>query len=458
MRPVCVIVGGGISGLTAAYELNARRVPFVLLESSSRFGGLVRTEQAGEFVIDAGPDAILTQKPGAVGLCRELGLELSDVKTPGTFVARRSELHRLPETGIFGIPAQWDEFARTHAFSPLGKFRMAAEYFIRPDAAAATCGDESIASFVRRRFGREALETIGEPLMAGIHSGQADHLSMRALFPRLLQMEQRHGSVLRGIRCARASTPAKGTPLAAVRGGTEQLICALRRTLPPNSLRAGAEVRAIDRGEHWQVHLSGGSRLDARAVILATPPRITTRLLREAEPLVSETCGRIRSVPLVTVALGYDRADVPHPLAGSGFVAPKAERAGVSAMSWVTSKWHDRAPENRVLLRAFLGGARDEAVLDRSDDDLTRTVMTDAQRYLGIVSKPLVTRVYRWPHAGIQLDVGHVALMDEIESRLDCSPGLFVSAAGFRGVGIADCVADARLQAARAASVLAGSW
>ena len=453
MRPVCVIVGGGISGLTAAYELNARHVPFVLLESSTRFGGLVRTDLAGEFVIDAGPDAILTHKAGAIELCRELDVELSPMKTPGTFVARRNELHKLPESGVFGLPAKWGEFARTRAFSPLGKFRMAAEYFMPRGAAAATSSDESIASFVRRRFGREALETIGEPLMAGIHGGMADQLSMRALFPRFLQMEQRHGSVLRGVRRARASAAAPTAPLASVRGGTERLICALRRALPSGCLRAGAEVRAIDRGDDWQVHLADGTRLDARAVILATPPRITTRLLREAEPLVSETCGRIRSVPFVTVALGYDRADVPHPLAGSGFVAPKAEHAGASAISWVTSKWRDRAPENRVLLRAFLGGARDEAVLDHPDDDLTRTVMADARRYLGIVARPLLARVYRWPHAGVQLDVGHLALMEEIESRLDASRGLFVSAAGFRGVGIADCVADARLQAARAAII-----
>lgn len=452
MRPVCVIVGGGISGLTAAYELHTRRVPFLLLESSRRFGGVIHTENAGEFVIDAGPDAIVTQKPGAVALCRELGVELAPVKTPGTFVARGGALWRLPEAGAFGIPADWRGMARTHAFSPLGKIRMAAEYFIPPRGPVAAADDESIASFVLRRFGREALTTIGEPLMAGIHSGGAEQLSMRALFPRFLQLEQQYGSVLRGVRCASGAAGRPTSPFASVQGGTEQLVDALRNALPAECLRTGVDVRAVGRGDQWQVHLADGERLQAGAVLIATPPRVAARMLREAEPVVSEACGRIRSVPIVTVAVGYDRAAVAHPLAGSGFVVPSTEHASLTAMSWVTSKWHDRAPDNRVLLRAFLGGARDQAVLDRSDDAIVSSVKKDARRYLGISAEPLITRVYRWQHAGVQLDVGHLNLMDEIESRLAVAPGLGISAAGFRGVGIADCVADARTQAAKLSS------
>jgi protoporphyrinogen/coproporphyrinogen III oxidase len=449
MRPVCVIVGGGISGLAAAYELHTRRVPFLLLESSRRFGGVIHTEHAGEFVIDAGPDAILTQKPGAVALCRELGVELAPVNTPGTFVARGGALRRLPEAGAFGIPADWRGMAHTQAFSPLGKIRMAAEYFIPPRGPAAASDDESIASFVRRRFGREALATIGEPLMAGIHSGGAEHLSMRALFPRFLQLEQQYGSVLRGVHCASGTEGRATSPFACVQGGTEQLVTALRNALPSECLRAGVDVRAVERGDQWEVRLADGERLQACAVMIATPPRVAARVLREAEPLVSEACGRIRSVPIVTVAVGYDRASVAHPLAGSGFVVPSAEQASVTAMSWVTSKWRNRAPDNRVLLRGFLGGARDEAVFDRSDDAIVSGVEEDARRYLGISAKPLITRVYRWPHGGMQLDVGHLNLMDEIESRLAVARGLRMSAAGFRGVGIADCVADARTQAAK---------
>ena len=452
MRPVCVI-GGGISGLAAAHELHARRVPFVLLESSPRLGGVIRTDNSGEFVIDAGPDAILTHKPGAVALCRELGVALAPVKTSGTFVARAGALQRLPDAGAFGIPADWQGMMRTHAFSPLGKIRIAAEYFMPPSRAAGATDDESIASFVLRRFGREALTTIGEPLMAGIHSGGAEQLSMRALFPRFLQLEQQYGSVLRGVRRGRtAAAGGASSPFASVEGGTERLITALRDSLPAECLRTGVGVRAVERADRWYVHLANGEHVQASAVLIATPPRITARLLREAEPMVSEACGRIRSVPIVTVAVGYDRRSVDHPLAGSGFVVPSAEHASVTAMSWITSKWHNRAPDNRVLLRAFLGGARDETALDRSDDQIILEVKKDVRRYLGISAEPLVARVYRWPHAGVQLDVGHLNLMDEIESRLAEAPGLGVSAAGFRGVGIADCVTDARAQAAKLSS------
>ena len=452
MRPVCVIVGGGISGLAAAYELHARRVPFLLLESSRRFGGVIRTENSGEFVIDAGPDAILTQKPGAVALCGELGVALAPVKTPGTFVVRAGALQRLPDAGAFGIPADWRGMARTRAFSPLGKIRMAAEYFLPPGGPVGPTEDESIASFVLRRFGREALMTIGEPLMAGIHSGGAEQLSMRALFPRFLQLEQQYGSVLRGVRSGRTAAAGATSPFASVQGGTEQLITALREALPAESLRTGVGVRAVERADQWNVHLADGERVQTSAVLIATPPRVTAMLLREAEPMVSEACGRIRSVPIVTVAVGYDRGSVEHPLAGSGFVVPAAEHASVTAMSWITSKWRNRAPDNRVLLRAFLGGARDEGVINRADDLIVSDVKKDVRRYLGISDEPLVTRVYRWPHAGVQLDVGHLNLMNEIESRLADAPGLGVSAAGFRGVGIADCVADARAQAAKLSS------
>ena len=455
MRPVCVIVGGGISGLAAAYELHASKVPFLLVESAHRFGGLIRTETIDEFVIDAGPDAILTQKPGGVALCRTLGVELSPVKSPGTFIARRDALRLLPEAGMFGIPTDWRGFARTRAFSTVGKFRMAAEYFLPPLRPAPARNDESIASFVARRFGLEAMETIGEPLMAGIHGGSAARLSMRALFPRVLDFEQRDGSVIRGIRRARRHSGAQQSPFASVRGGTEALVTALVDAMPRESLIRGIEVRAIERASHWRIHLSNGDCLQAPAVLIATPPRVVKRLLVDAEPVLSELCGRVRDVSLVTVSLGYDKRAVRHPLAGSGFVVPASERAHVTAVTWIRPKWPDRAPAECVLLRAFLGGARDAGAIDRSDTELIGSVRDDFRRYPADYRSTQVARVFRWPHAGPQLDVGHLELMDGVSARLHDTPGLFLSAAGFRGVGIADCVADARAQAAAAAAYCA---
>jgi protoporphyrinogen/coproporphyrinogen III oxidase len=313
MQPQCVIVGGGISGLSAAYELQRRGVPFVLVEGSSRFGGLIRTEVENDFVIDAGPDAILTHKTGGVALCGELGVDLLPVKTPGTFVARRGALHRLPETGIFGIPTDWQGFLRTRAFSTTEKFRMAAEYFIPPLRPVDPSRDESIASFIGRRFGREAVRTIGDPLMAGIHSGRADQLSMRALFPRLLDLEEREGSVIRGIRRAPRHTAAAQSPFVCVRGGTAALVKALVAALPRESLMTCAEVRGLELGDLWRIHLASGACLEAPATLLASPPRVAAVLLRDADSPLSKRCAQVRDVSLVTVALGYERQAVRRP-------------------------------------------------------------------------------------------------------------------------------------------------
>jgi protoporphyrinogen/coproporphyrinogen III oxidase len=453
MRPVCVIVGGGISGLAAAYELHSRRVPFVLLEGSARFGGLVRTEIVDRFVIDAGPDAILTLKPAGIALCRELGVDLLPVRTPGTFIARGSRLERLPESGAFGIPFDWRGFAGTRAFSTAGKFRMAAEYFLPASPPDTPHRDESIAKFVGRRFGREAVQVIAEPLMAGIHGGDAECLSMRALFPRFVDLERREGSVIRGLR--RVQQQGGGqlpAPFASVRGGTEALITALIDLLPRENLMVKTPVRGIERADMWRVHLADGNHVDAHAVLLATPPRVTANLSRDHDPQLSELCGRIRDRSPITVALGYRRDQVRHPLQGSGFVVPKSEGATVSAVTFVTSKWWERAPGDRVLLRAFLGGARDPEAMRLSDADVIARVCDDLRRYLQISSDPMIARVYRMPHAAVQLEVGHLDLLKGIETRLNRSAGLFISAAGFRGVGIADCVGDARLQAAAVAS------
>lgn len=450
-RGTCVVVGGGVSGLTAAYELHKQGIPFLLLESAPRVGGLIRTEAIDGFVIDAGPDAILTQKPAGAGLCGELGLQLSAPKTTGTFIVREGSLRRLPEGAVFGIPADWRAFASTRAFSTSGKIRMAAEYLIPPTSAGR---DESIASFIRRRFGNEALRYLGEPLLAGIHGGDAECLSMRALFPRLLDLEQRHGSVIKAFRRMKQPGATKAvSPFGALAGGMETLVGALVTALPPDRVMYGARVRAIQHGHPWRIHLHSGATLDAAAVVLATPPRMTAPLLLDSDPLLAGLCRQIRDVSLVTVALGYQRQVVRHPLQGTGFVVPRTELASVSAVTWVSSKWHDRAPDDRVLLRGYLGGARDPGAIDRDDEALVANVQHDVHRFLGISAEPMLARVFRWPHAGVQLEVGHADLMALIDSRLSRLAGLFISAAGFRGVGIADCVADARKQA-QAACVL----
>jgi len=451
-----VIVGGGMSGLAAAYELTRRQVPFLLFEAAPALGGVVKTERVDGYVIDAGPDALLTQKPAAINLCGELGIghRLRPQARRGTFLVRGARLHAMPEASVFGIPTDWAPFATTRAFSLRGKLRMAAEYLLpgRPPA-----GDESIASFIGRRFGREAVEYLADPLLAGIHGGDAERLSMQALFPRFLEMERRHGSLIRGFRAAaRLRTGAPPAPFVAPLGGLRELVDALVAALPAGSVRTGVRVTGIDAAgrDGYRLRLDDGRTVMGEAVILATPPRVTAPMVRGLDPTLAGACARIPSVSVVTAALAYPASAVRHRLDGTGVVVPRSEGLSINALTWVSSKWEGRAPDGRVLLRAYLGGARDPGAIDLATDAIVASAHRDVVRLLGVTGDPVLTRVYRWPHANAQQEVGHVPLMAQIEDRLAIHAGLFVSAAGFRGSGIADCVADGRRQAIAAAEAV----
>lgn len=451
-----VIVGGGMSGLAAAYELTLRRVPFVLCEAAPTLGGVVRTERVDGFVIDAGPDALLTQKPAAIDLCRELGLgdRLRPQAQRGSFLVRGGALRPLPEASVFGIPTDWWPFATSRAFSTRGKLRMAAEYVLPGRPAA---GDESIASFMGRRFGREAVDYLADPLLAGIHGGDAARLSMQALFPRFVDMERQHGSLIRGFRTAmRGRTGPPPAPFVAPLGGLSEMVDALVAALPPAALRRGVRVDAIESIGRlgYCLHLDDGVTMIADAVLLATPPRITATMVRGLDPALAGACAGIPAVSAVTAALAYPKAAVRHPLGGTGVVVPRSEGMSISALTWVSSKWEGRAPEGHVLLRAYLGGARDPGAIDLTSDVLLARAQRDVARLIGVTADPILARVYRWPHANAQQEVGHLSLIAQIEDRLAAHEGLFISAAGFRGSGIADCVADGRRQAQAAAAVV----
>jgi protoporphyrinogen/coproporphyrinogen III oxidase len=455
-RAAVAIVGGGISGLAAAYELQSLAIPFVLLERAPTCGGVVKTEQIDGYTIDAGPDALLTQKPAAIELCRELGLgaRLKPQAGRRTFVVRRGRMRELPEAAVLGIPTRWWPFVTTRAFSWRGKLRMAAEAFL----PAAAYDDESIASFMERRFGREAVEYLAEPLLAGIHGGDPARLSMRAAFPRLVDLEARHGSVIAGLRAKRAAGPTGApapSPFMALPGGMSELTDALLARMRPGSIRTGVGIDGIfETPGGYLLKTTDGSRIVVSAVILATPPNATSRLVRSIDQQLSFLCARIRSASVVTVALGYRRDAIRHPLNGAGVVVPRAEGMSIRALSWVSSKWTGRAADDRVLLRAYVGGTDDPSAIRRSDAALATSVERDVATLVGASGDPELTRIYRWPHVTPQLEVGHSALMADIDRRLSTHHGLVVSASGFRGTGIADCVADARDQARRIADVV----
>jgi oxygen-dependent protoporphyrinogen oxidase len=451
-----VIVGGGIAGLSAAWECVTRGRRPVVLEAAARPGGVILTEQAGGFTIDAGPDALLIQKPAAIQLCKELGLGdrlFPTLEPRGAFVIRGRRLVPLPEASFLGIPVKIAPFVTTRLFSWPGKIRMGMELVI----PARPREDESIGSFMRRRFGQEAVSYLAEPLLAGIHAGDVDRLSMRALFPRLLDAERTHGSVMRALRALRMP-PSKLGAFMSLPGGIGEMLDTLVAKLPAGVVRTGTPVARLEQVPGaWRVHTGTGETIEALTVLVAVPAHAAAPILEPVDAEAAALCRTTRYVSSATVALGYRREQVRHPLAGSGFVVPGKERRTLMAGSWVSSKWPMRAPPGHVLLRGFVGGAYDEAILAHSDDEIGRACAAEFAELLGIDGAPLLTRVYRWNTASAQHEVGHHARLAALEARLKARPGLFVSGSGFRGTGVADCVADGRAVAGTMIAALAGA-
>lgn len=451
-----LILGGGIAGLAVAYELLQQRVPFTLLEAGPRIGGVVFSEPVDGFNIDGGPDALLIQKPDGIKLCQELGLgdRLVPTKLPRlAFIQRGGELHALPAASVMGIPTEWGPFIKTRLFSWPGKLRMGMEMVI---PKAEPHGDESIGSFMRRRFGNEAVEYLAEPLLAGIHAGDVDHLSIRALFPRFPEAEQRAGSLLRAFRSGPKHPPSKDGAFKSLPGGLSELINALEAALPAAQIRKNTPVAHVDYdGTTYRVQTAGGEVLSSRTVVCATPAFVAAKILRSAAPKIASACGDIPYASAATVALAFKREQISHPLNGSGFVVPRVEKTGIMAGSWLSSKWPGRAPEGHVLLRAFLGGARDPKAFEKTNAEIVSTAMSAMGPLIGISGQPLFTRIYRWENANAQHNVGHLERIETIDRDLTTHPGLFITGSGFRGVGVPDCVADGRATARQVATWLA---
>jgi len=445
------VVGGGIAGLSAAHALHGLGVPYRVLEASHRLGGVIRTESASGFVMEAGPDAILTQKPAGVELCVGLGLGARLVPTnpvhKTVYVLHRGRLLPLPEGMMLGVPTRFAPMVTTSLFSWPGKLRMAAEIRMR---ARPHQGDESIASFLGRHFGPEAVERIGEPLLAGIHAGAPEQLSMLSAFPRFVEMERRHGSLIRALW--KAPRPAGQSAFASLPGGLQELVDGLAAEVGASARLywTAAAVRVAAGG--WEVEGAGGQRIAARALILALPAAAAARLAAGVAPRLAGVMAAMKSASTAVVYFGYRREDVAHPLDGYGIVVPRTEGLTATAFGFVSTKFAGRAPEGHVLLRAFVGGAREPDVLDHDDAALIARVRSEMGPILGLRGEPVAQRVFRWPEATPQMEVGHAARMAEIDAMVDAHPGLYVTGAGWRATGIPDVIADGARQAGRAAA------
>ena len=432
------IVGGGVSGLAAAYELAGRDIPFVLLEASERVGGLVHTERVNGYIIEGGADSMLAQKRTALDLCAELGLsnQLIAAREPRTaFVLHRGRLHRLPSPSVFGLPMTLSGVLGYSLLSPLGRARLALEPVVRRQPTT----DESIGAFFRRRFGRQAADRIAQPVLGGIHAGDIDTLSLRTLAPRLAAVEAR-GSVLRWLRRSVVIDP-QG-PFRTLASGMGQLVDTIRTTLPPDAVRVNCRVTRLRPG--WRLETTQGE-VPCNGVIIAAPAYVAAEILADVDPEIAALCAQTAYVSTVAVALAFPRTAIRHRLNGSGFVvARKTNKLRITACTWASSKFDGRAPEGHVLLRAYLGGAHDPDAVNLSDEELVEVSLRNLSRVLSIKGNPEFARVFHWPMAGAQHDVGQAARVAAIQRRLALHHGLFVTGSGFRVTGVPDCIFDGR--------------
>jgi oxygen-dependent protoporphyrinogen oxidase len=450
------IVGGGIAGLAAARALHLQGQPFVVLEASDRWGGIIRTVRVGGFLIEGGPDSLLAQKPEGIGLCHELGLRERLVPTNPrdrtVYVLRRGRLHVMPEGMILTVPTRIGPLLRSSLFSWPGKLRMGLDLAL-PGRRGTT--DESIARFLRRRFGGEMLDRLGGPLLAGIHAGDPERLSLRATFPRLSDLEARSGSLIRGLRRLPPARPSPELPSAFVslRDGLVELVNALVGSLPADALRLRSQVVEIaPAAEGYRIRLETGETVEAASVLVAVPARQAAGLVAPLLPDAAALLGTIRFASTATVVLGYRRVDVAHPLDGYGLLVLHGEGLRTGACSFYSTKFPGRVPEGHVMLRGFVGGIHEPEMLEKDDATLVATVHREMGSVLGLSAEPVLSRVFRWPEGTPQMEVGHLDRIAALERALTGAPGLFLAGSGLRGTGIPDTIADAQRTAVQAAS------
>jgi oxygen-dependent protoporphyrinogen oxidase len=452
-----VVVGGGIAGLAAAHRLveqagvSDRPLALTVCEAGGRLGGTIRTERTPDgLLVEGGPDSFISEKPWALALADRIGLaprlRPTDDRYRRTYVVHGGKLHPLPDGFLLLAPARLAPFVGSPLFSWRGKLRMALD-LVLPRRPADE--DESLASFVTRRLGREALERVAEPLVAGIYTAAPERLSLAATMPRFLALERQHRSLILGLRRSAAAREVAGASGArwslfvTLAGGMAELVEGLAARLPAGSVRLRCPVTGVDpagTGPRWRVRLGDGTTVGADAVVLAGEAHRMAPLVSGFDPDLGRRLGGIRYASSATVTLAYPRSAVRHPLDGFGFVVPRAEGRAALACTFSSVKYPGRAPEGTVLLRAFLGGARAEGVLAHDDAQLARLAEADLAGLLGIAGPPLLARVARHPASMPQYEVGHLDRVASIEARLRAWPGLALAGGAYRGVGIPDCI------------------
>ena len=445
------IIGGGISGLSAAYTIEEKRqsgteVEYVLFESSARLGGVLVTDHVDGCLVEAGPDSFLTENPWAADLCRKVGLgdQLigSNDSERKTYIVAKGKLVVMPDGLMFMVPTKILPTVMSPLFSVRTKMRMAAEWFHPPRKAEE---DETVAEMVRRHYGSEMVDLLADPLLSGVYGGEATELSVRSVLPRFADMESKYGSLGRAMLAARkkTGTAAKGParPLfTSLKDGMQAMVDAVGARLDPSALKTSTPVRSVIRQDDgWTV--SAGYQSDQfDAVIIATPTHAAAAVLEAADGGLARDLGNITYSSSVTVTLGYDKKVRRSLPPGFGFLVPRSAGHRMLAATFVHNKFPHRAPENRAIVRCFLGGARDEEILQSSEAEILQIVRAELKQIIGLDAEPLFARVYKWKSAMAQYSVGHLERLQRIEAARLGLPGLALAGNGYSGIGVPDCV------------------
>jgi len=445
MNSHVVIIGGGISGLAAAHRLSEQQVQVTLLEASHRLGGTIQTEQRDGFLLERGPDSFISEKPQAVELAKRLGLESRLVQTNEqfrrSFIVRDGRLRPVPEGFQLLAPSRLWPFITSDIFSLAGKARMAADLLL-PRKSTNGTNDESLASFVRRRLGVEALDRMAQPMVGGIYTADPETLSLRATLPRFLEMEREHRSlILAMLRQGRAqkvgTSGARYSLFLSFDQGMQVLVDVLARQIKAD-IRLNTRAVGLKReGSAWVITTSDGEELSADKICIALPAYLAATLLHGR---LAEKLRQIKYASTATINFAYRRSAIAHPLNGFGFVVPFIEKRSLIACTFSSVKFSGRAPEGHVLLRAFAGGALQPDIFALDEAEMTARVETDLRELLGINEAPLFVECAKWERSMPQYEVGHLERVNEIEKLISEIPGLTLAGNAYRGAGIPDCI------------------
>jgi len=449
------IIGGGISGLSAALHLEKARTAgadlvYTLFESSQRLGGSMHSSRVEGCLVEAGPDSFLTEKPWALTLCKELGIDDqligSNDAQRKTYIVVSGRLVAMPDGLMFMVPTKLVSTALSPLFSWRTKVRMARELLHPPRPMDS---DETVGELVERHFGAEVVDRLADPLLSGVYGGDANKLSARAVLPRFVEMEEKSGSLSRALLAAHNQMRATGgkqppRPLfSSLKDGMQQMVDALVARLDHSSVRLRTRIRGVyPEDDGWRIAIDMGGNEIFHAVIVATPANIAGGLLEAVDRDLADDLLGITYSSSVTVTLGYHTDQLKNLPPGFGFLVPRSEGTRLLACTFVHNKFPHRAPAGKGILRCFLGGARDEAVLNLTDDEIVDTVRAELKQIVKLEARPMFDRVYRWRGSMAQYESGHIARIGRIEKRIKEIPGLEIAGNAYHGIGVPDCIRE----------------